>query len=109
MKFVDESRILVKAGDGGRGCVSFRKEKFIPRGGPDGGNGGKGGDILIQANAHLQSLLDFQYKSIFKAQRGAHGKGKNKKGHDGSDLVIQVPVGTLIRVETGGELLADLT
>lgn len=108
MKFVDEARIYVKAGDGGNGCVSFRRERFIPRGGPDGGDGGKGGDVIFQADRQLATLLDFTYPRTYRAQRGAHGKGKNQTGKNGADLMIRVPTGTLIRDDETGEVLADL-
>lgn len=108
MKFVDEVRIYVKGGDGGNGCVSFRREKFIPKGGPDGGDGGKGGDVIIQADIQLSTLLDLTYSSQFFAKRGAHGRGKNQTGKDGEDLIIKVPVGTVVRNEETGEILEDL-
>ncbi len=108
MKFVDSARISVKAGDGGVGCVSFRREKFVPKGGPDGGNGGRGGDVLITANKQLSTLLDFQYKSKYAAQRGEHGLGANKTGKSGSDVVLEVPVGTLIRDSETNEIIGDL-
>ncbi len=108
MKFVDEVRILVKAGDGGNGCVSFRREKFIPRGGPDGGDGGKGGDVILQADSQLSTLLDLTYPQTFQAQKGSHGKGKDQTGKNGKDLIIRVPVGTLIRDGETGEILQDL-
>jgi GTP-binding protein len=109
MKFVDEARILVKAGDGGNGCISFRREKFVPLGGPDGGDGGKGGDILLKGNVQLQSLLDVKIQAVFKAPKGTHGKGKNKTGRAGEDRIIQVPAGTMVWEEETGILLADLT
>ncbi len=108
MKFVDEVRILVKAGDGGNGCVSFRREKFIPRGGPDGGDGGKGGDVILQADCQLSTLLDLTYPQTFRAQKGSHGKGKDQTGKNGKDLIIRVPVGTLVRDGETGEILQDL-
>jgi len=108
MRFVDEARIHVKAGDGGNGCVSFRREKFIPRGGPNGGDGGKGGDVILQADAQLTTLLDLTYPRQFRAPKGSHGKGKDQTGKDGEDLVIRVPVGTLIRDDQTGEVLQDL-
>lgn len=108
MKFVDEVRIVVKAGDGGNGCVSFRREKFIPRGGPDGGDGGKGGDVILQADAQLSTLLDLTYPQTFRAQKGSHGKGKDQTGKNGRDLIIRVPVGTLVRDGETGEILQDL-
>lgn len=108
MKFVDFARIHVKAGDGGAGAVSFRREKFVPKGGPDGGDGGRGGSIVLRANAHLNTLLDFHFKKNYKAERGAHGQGANKTGKSGKDIILQVPVGTLVRDATTGELLGDL-
>jgi len=108
MQFVDYAKIHVKAGDGGRGCVSFRREKYVPRGGPNGGDGGRGGHVLIRATSKLNTLLDFKYKREYKAERGGHGKGKNMNGKDGESLVIPVPVGTVIKnAETGG-IIADL-
>jgi GTP-binding protein len=108
MKFVDEARIHVKAGDGGNGCVSFRRERFIPKGGPNGGDGGKGGDVILLADAQLTTLLDLTYPKPFRAQKGSHGKGKDQTGKDGEDLVIRVPVGTLVRDDQTEELLQDL-
>jgi GTPase len=94
--FVDRIRIHAKAGDGGDGCVSFRREKFVPRGGPNGGDGGKGGDIIIQAEVHKDNLVDFYYKPLLKAKRGGHGMGKNMYGKSGVNSIYKVPVGTLI-------------
>jgi GTP-binding protein len=108
MKFVDEVRIWVKAGDGGNGCVSFRRERFVPKGGPDGGNGGKGGDVILRADSQLSTLLDLTYPQSFRAQRGTHGKGKDRTGRNGEDLIIRVPVGTLVRDDQMGEVLQDL-
>lgn len=108
MKFVDEASIHVKAGDGGDGCMSFRRERFIPKGGPDGGDGGKGGDVTLQTDNQLSTLLDLSYPKKFQANRGAHGKGKDQTGRSGTDLVIRVPVGTLVRDEETSELLQDL-
>jgi len=108
MKFIDEAKIYVKAGDGGRGCVSFRREKFIPRGGPDGGNGGKGGDIIIRASESHRTLLDLKYKQHHTAKHGGHGKGADKTGRDSADVEIIVPVGTLIKNAETGELISDL-
>jgi len=108
MKFVDEVRIQVKAGDGGNGCVSFRRERFIPRGGPNGGDGGKGGDVILQADSQLTTLLDLTYPQQFRAQKGTHGKGKDQTGRNGEDLIIRVPVGTLVRDDQGGEAMQDL-
>ena len=108
MKFIDFARIYVKGGDGGAGTMSFRREKFVPKGGPDGGNGGRGGSVILRANAHLNTLLDFQFKKQYKAERGAHGLGKNQTGKSGGDLVIDVPVGTIIRDLATAEVLGDL-
>ena len=108
MKFVDEARIHVKAGDGGNGCVSFRRERFIPRGGPNGGDGGKGGDVILQADTQLSTLLDLTYPKPFRAQKGQHGKGKDQTGKNGEDLIIRIPAGTLIRDDQTEEVLQDL-
>lgn len=109
MKFVDEVKIHIKAGDGGRGCLSFRREKFIPLGGPDGGDGGHGGNVWFHVDSGLSTLLDFRYKVHYKAERGMHGMGANRHGKSGEDLHINVPPGTLIYDDESGELLADLT
>jgi len=108
MKFVDEAKIHVKAGDGGNGCISFRRERFIPRGGPNGGNGGKGGDVILQADAQLTTLLDLTYPKQLRAQRGNHGKGKDQTGKSGENLIIRIPVGTLVRDDQTEEVLQDL-
>ena len=108
MKFVDYAKIHVKAGDGGRGCVSFRREKYIPRGGPDGGDGGRGGHVVIEATNKLNTLLDQKYKREYKADRGQHGMGKKMHGKNGEDLIIPVPVGTVIREADQNEIIADL-
>jgi GTP-binding protein len=108
MPFIDEANISVKAGDGGNGCVSFRREKFIPKGGPDGGNGGRGGDVIILADQHMRTLLDFRYKKNYEAERGAHGEGKRKSGKDGKTLTIKVPCGTQIFDSESNELIIDL-
>jgi len=108
MQFVDEVKIHVKAGDGGRGCVSFRREKFIPRGGPDGGDGGDGGDVSLDVDPGLGTLLDLRYKAHYKAGNGAHGMGKNRHGKSGDPLVIRVPPGTQVFDDETDELLADL-
>lgn len=105
--FIDKVKIYVKAGDGGNGCVSFRREKFVPKGGPDGGDGGKGGDIIICADPHLKTLLDLYRRPHFKAKRGAHGEGSNRAGKDAPDVIIRVPVGTVIKDENGN-IIADL-
>jgi GTP-binding protein len=106
--FIDEAKIFVRAGDGGRGCLSFRREKFVPKGGPDGGDGGKGGDIVLQADRNLGTLLDFRYKRRYSAGRGEHGRGSDQKGADGSDCIIRVPLGTVVRLVDSGAVLADL-
>lgn len=108
MAFVDEAKFFVKAGDGGNGCVSFRREKFVPKGGPNGGDGGKGGDILIRAKKGLHSLIDFRYRSHFKAERGEHGQGKEMHGRKGKDCIIEVPIGSILRHAESGEFIADL-
>jgi len=109
MRFIDEARIKVIAGNGGRGCISFRREKFVPRGGPDGGNGGKGGDVILIADEGLESLIDFRYKRYYKAKSGAHGRGKDQHGKNGADLLIPLPLGTLVWDEANDELLKDFS
>ena len=109
MKFVDFVRIHTKAGHGGVGAVSFRREKFIPKGGPDGGDGGRGGSVLVRANRQLATLLDYQYKRDYRAPRGEHGLGSNKTGRSAPDITLEVPVGTLLRNADTGETIADLT
>ncbi|NNF47022.1 MAG: GTPase ObgE [Desulfofustis sp.] len=109
MSFVDEARFYVKGGDGGNGCVSFRREKYVPKGGPNGGDGGEGGTVYIRATKKVQSLIDFKYRSHFKAGRGGHGQGKDKHGANGSDLVIEVPTGSVIKDDESGKILVDLT
>ncbi len=108
MALIDEAVISIKSGDGGRGCVSFRREKYVPRGGPDGGNGGNGGSIIIKASNRLHTLDDFRARRHFKAQHGSPGKGKSQTGKDGNDVIINVPLGTIIYDHDSGELLADL-
>jgi GTP-binding protein len=107
--FVDLARILVRAGDGGRGCVSFRREKYVPRGGPDGGDGGDGGDVLLEATDSLSTLIDQKYQQQYRAGRGGHGEGNNREGKRGGDCVIRVPVGTVVTDADSGDVLADLT
>jgi len=106
--FVDEAKIYVKAGDGGNGCVAFRREKYVPRGGPSGGDGGVGGSIYLEANVNDNTLLRYRYNREFKADRGRHGEGSNCTGVSGDDMILKVPVGTLVFDEEGEELLADL-
>lgn len=106
--FVDYAEIEVQAGDGGDGHVSFRREKFVPKGGPDGGDGGKGGDVLVTVDENMVTLLDFHYKKVFKAGSGSKGGKKNRTGQNGQDLVINLPPGTLVRDHQTAELIADL-
>src|SRR5438045_7013883 len=94
--FVDRIKVFAQAGDGGRGCVSFRREKFVPRGGPDGGDGGRGGDVILRADVHTDTLSNLFYEPIIKAKGGAHGQGKKKAGRAGLPKVIKVPVGTVV-------------
>lgn len=106
--FVDESKIHVTAGNGGAGCKSFRREKHVPKGGPDGGDGGTGGDVILVADSSVATLIDYHYKRHYKAERGRHGKGAIRHGPCGDDLLLPVPLGTIVRDEETGELLADL-
>ncbi|VAW36183.1 GTP-binding protein Obg [hydrothermal vent metagenome] len=108
MSFVDEAKFFVKGGDGGRGCLSFRREKFVPKGGPDGGDGGHGGSVYLEASRNLLSLTDFQYRSHFMAENGVAGMGKKRHGRKGGDKIVLVPRGSLIKDAETGELLADL-
>ncbi len=108
MKFLDETKVYIRSGDGGAGCVSFRREKFIEFGGPDGGDGGRGGDVVAECVAGLNTLIDYRYQQHFKAKTGIHGMGKNRAGGRGSDAVLRVPAGTQI-LDEEGELIADLT
>src|SRR5437016_6173240 len=107
--FVDEIDIFVKGGDGGAGCVSFRREKYVPHGGPDGGDGGDGGSIWLEADPALTTLLDYHYKRHYHAERGQHGEGSNRHGASGGDLVLKVPLGTVVADRDTGERLGDLT
>jgi GTP-binding protein len=106
---VDEVKITVKAGDGGNGCMAFRREKYVPRGGPSGGDGGRGGDITMVATVHRNTLLHFRFNPEYTAQRGRHGEGSNKTGHDGTGLTVQVPIGTTVLDDETGETLFDFT
>ncbi len=108
MRFVDEAVITIVSGNGGRGAVSFRREKYIPKGGPDGGDGGDGGDVIFESSHNITSLLDLKYKPVYAAENGGNGQGNNKKGRDGDDIVIKVPVGTVITSAGSGDVLADL-
>lgn len=109
MKFVDEAIISVHAGKGGDGCLSFRREKYIPHGGPDGGDGGDGGSVFLHATSHLNTLIDFRYKRIYKARNGEGGMGKNRRGKSAQDLVVEVPLGTVVFDRDTGEQIGDLT
>lgn len=109
MKFVDEARIDVRAGDGGNGCVSFRREKFVPRGGPDGGDGARGGSIYITADEGLNTLSDFEHQRVFRGERGGDGRGRQMSGRSGADVEVAVPVGTVVREAETGEVMGDLT
>ncbi len=106
--FIDEAKINIKAGDGGNGCISFRREKYVPRGGPDGGNGGVGGDICFKADSNLHTLLDFRYRKHFKAERGKNGEGGKRTGASGKTLIVRVPPGTCIYDDDSSELIVDL-
>ena len=108
MKFIDEATIDVRAGDGGNGCVSFRREKYIPHGGPDGGDGGDGGSVYLEADSSINTLIDFRHARKFLAERGDNGRGRNCTGKSGDDLVVKVPVGTMVHEEDTGELIGDL-
>ena len=109
MKFLDEAKVYIRSGDGGAGCVSFRREKFIEFGGPDGGDGGKGGDVVVECVGGLNTLIDYRYQQHFKGKTGMHGMGQNRHGGKGPDAVMKVPAGTQIFEEDGETLLADLT
>jgi GTP-binding protein len=109
VKFIDEAIITVQSGNGGNGCLSFRREKFIPKGGPDGGDGGKGGDIVLKTTLRKRTLQQFQFKRQFKATNGAGGQGKQKTGKNGHDLIIDIPPGTLVSDAETGQILKDLT
>jgi GTPase len=109
MQFLDQAKIYIRSGDGGAGCIAFRREKFIEFGGPNGGDGGRGGDVVAVCVSGLNTLIDYRYKQHFRADRGGHGMGKDRAGSNGADLVLQVPAGTQIFDEDGETLLADLT
>src|SRR5205809_4016867 len=107
--FIDEAKIRVKAGDGGNGCMAFRREKFVPRGGPSGGDGGKGGDIIMESSERHNTLVHFRFNPEYKAQRGRHGEGSNKTGREGEDVLLKVPVGTIIYDADSGEKVHDFS
>ncbi|GLK78877.1 GTPase ObgE [Methylopila turkensis] len=109
MKFLDQAKVYIRSGDGGAGCVSFRREKFIEFGGPDGGDGGRGGDVIVECVQGLNTLIDYRFKQHFKAKTGVHGMGKNRTGAKGADVVLKVPVGTQVLDEDEETLLADFT
>lgn len=108
MNFIDEIRIKVKAGDGGNGCVSFRREKYVPRGGPDGGHGGDGGNIVFKGDSSKHTLYDLNYLHIYKAEKGQHGRGKDQNGKNGNDLIIKVPLGTVVKDAESSEIIAEI-
>ena len=107
--FVDEAKIRVKAGDGGNGCMAFRREKFVPRGGPSGGDGGRGGDVIMESSERHNTLVHFRFNPEYKAERGRHGEGSNKTGREGEDIVLKVPVGTIVYDELTGERVHDFS
>jgi GTP-binding protein len=107
--FIDEAKIRIKAGDGGNGCVAFRREKFVPRGGPSGGDGGKGGDIIMESSERHNTLVHFRFNPEYKAQRGRHGEGSNKTGKEGEDVLLKVPVGTMVYDDETGEKVYDFS
>ncbi|MBV9179818.1 MAG: GTPase ObgE [Acidobacteria bacterium] len=107
--FIDEAIIRVKAGDGGNGCLAFRREKYVPRGGPSGGDGGKGGDIIMESSERHNTLVHFRFNPEYKAERGRHGEGAKKTGRDGADVVLKVPVGTILYDQDSGQLLHDFS
>ncbi|MBF0224735.1 MAG: GTPase ObgE [Desulfobacterales bacterium] len=107
MKFIDEVTIIVTSGDGGSGCVSFRREKFVPKGGPDGGDGGKGGDVIFKASSQKRTLYDFHFRRNFKAEKGGYGRGKCQTGKNGQDLIIEIPPGTLVKEVDSETVIKD--
>ena len=109
MKFLDEAKVYIRSGDGGNGCVAFRREKFIEFGGPDGGDGGRGGDVWVECVQNLNTLIDYRYQQHFKAKNGTPGMGQNRAGANGDDVVIKVPPGTQVYAEDQETLIADLT
>jgi len=109
MKFLDQAKVFIKSGAGGPGCVSFRREKYIEYGGPNGGDGGRGGDVIVEAVQGLNTLIDYRYQQHFKAKRGHHGMGQNRTGGDGDDIILKLPVGTQVFEDDNETLIADLT
>ncbi len=109
VKFIDEATVTVQSGDGGSGCVSFRRERFIPRGGPDGGDGGKGGDVILKASPRKRTLYHFRFQKLFRAENGLGGQGRQKTGRNGADLILDIPPGTLVLDADTGEVLKDFT
>ena len=107
--FIDEAKIRVKAGNGGNGCMAFRREKFVPRGGPSGGDGGRGGDVVMISSERHNTLVHFRFNPEYQAERGRHGEGSNKKGRDGVDVVLKVPVGTIVYDAETGEKVHDFS
>src|SRR5262249_27571381 len=107
--FIDEATIRVKAGDGGNGCVAFRREKFVPRGGPSGGDGGKGGDVIMESSERHNTLVHFRFNPEYKGERGRHGEGSNKTGREGEDVLLKVPVGTIVYDAESGEKVHDFS
>lgn len=109
MQFIDEVKVFVRAGNGGNGCISFRREKYVPKGGPDGGNGGNGGSVIIRADKQLNTLLDYKYRRHYEGERGEHGRGKKQDGKWGREVLLKVPLGTIVRDAPSGGEIADLT
>src|SRR5512141_2648221 len=107
--FIDEAKIYVKAGNGGNGCMAFRREKFVPRGGPSGGEGGKGGDVIMESSERHNTLIHFRFNPEYKAERGRHGEGSNRTGREGADVILKVPVGTILYDEATGERVHDFS
>ena len=107
--FIDEAKIRVKAGDGGNGCMAFRREKYVPRGGPSGGDGGKGGDVIMESSERHNTLVHFRFNPEYKAQRGRHGEGSNRTGREGVDVLLKVPVGTILYDDETGEKVHDFS
>ena len=108
MQFVDKARIIIKAGNGGDGCASFHREKYVSHGGPDGGDGGRGGNVVFLADENMNTLLDFKFARFFRAQNGENGRGNLQYGKSGENLVIKVPVGTRVRDVESGKIIADM-